>query len=91
LQDLFVVYSAHQQNNPGYTERKYTKWEWLKINIRLKKSQSKNYPHYKKALLYCWLGYFYSILPFRREIWPLVFKIRILFFGGLKYKKDHKN
>jgi len=89
IPEFFVIYSGHQHNNPGYVERKYSKWEWLKLNIKLKKRHGKNYSHYKKALLFCWLGYFYSLLPFRRKLWPIIFKLRCFLFGVLEYKRKH--
>ena len=91
IPEFFVIYSGHQYNNPSYVERKYSRWEWLKLNIKLKKRHNKNYPHYKKALLFCWLGYFYSLLPFRRKLWPIVFKLRCFLSGVLKYQRKHNN
>ncbi|TSC95206.1 MAG: putative glycosyltransferase [Parcubacteria group bacterium Licking1014_1] len=82
MQEFFIVYTGHARGNPGYLEKKYTRWEWLKINIGLKKKHKSDYPGYRRALLFCWIRYFYSFLPFRlplkRELWSLLFKIRKL-------------
>ncbi|OGZ64154.1 MAG: hypothetical protein A3A98_04205 [Candidatus Staskawiczbacteria bacterium RIFCSPLOWO2_01_FULL_40_39] len=89
IQEFFVRYTGHQRGNLGYVEKKYSKQEWLKLNIKLKKKFKGQYPHYAKALLFCWLGYFYSLLPFRRQLWPAIFKIRSALFKETpwKYKK----
>lgn len=86
IQEFFVKYSGHQHGNPGYAEKRYSRLEFLKLNIKLKKKYSRDYPNYRRALLLSWLGYFYSLLPFSRELWPAMFKLRIL----LSKKYYHK-
>lgn len=81
IQDFFVNYSAHRSDSPGYSESKYGRLEWLKLNLKLKKKYRRDYPHYWKAILICWLGFFYSLMPFRRRLWPLMLKVKNIFFG----------
>ncbi len=87
MQEFFVVYTGHQRGNPGFIEKRYTKLKWLKTDIGIKKKHKGDYPGYKRALLLCWIRYFYSFLPFRlppkRQLWLLLFRARNL-LGRLK-------
>ncbi len=89
MQEFFVIYAGHQRGNPGYIGKKYTRSEWLKISIKSKKKYRDDYPGYRRAILFCWIRYFYSFLPFRRdirELGSLLPKLRKLFFRRLIYK-----
>lgn len=86
IQEFFITYTGHQRGDPGYIEKKYGRLKWLKLNIKVKKKYRDDYPGYKKALLFCWMRYFYSFLPFNRELWPLLFKAKKLFFSRSIYK-----
>lgn len=79
IQEFFIVYAGHMRGDPGYIEKKYGRKKWLKLNIKLKKKYKDNYSGYRKAIFLCWVRYFYSFLPFRHELWPLLFKTRKLF------------
>jgi len=85
IQEFFVKYTGHQIDNPSYVEKNHKKIEWLKINLELKKKHAKNYPHYIKGIIFSWLGYFYSFLPFRHKLWSYIFKLRSYIFGDFKY------
>jgi glycosyltransferase domain-containing protein len=87
IPEFFVTYAAHQQDSPGYVESKYGKWEWLKLNLKLKNNYRNDYPNYKRAIIFCWMGYLYSILPFRYALWPAMFKIKNYFFNIRSIKK----
>jgi glycosyltransferase involved in cell wall biosynthesis len=84
IPEYLVTYTAHRADSLGYVEKNHKKLEWLKININLKKKYSKNYPHYIRGLIFCWLGYFYSLLPIKRILWPFMFKMRSKIFGDFK-------
>ncbi len=86
MQEFFVKYSGHQQDNPGYCETRYGRQGWFQLNVRLRKKHRHQYPHYSQALVLCWLGYGYSFLPFKRRLWPLVFKIRSFLFRNSPYR-----
>jgi glycosyltransferase involved in cell wall biosynthesis len=86
MQDYFVIRMGHVRGDLGFIEKKYGRLKWLKLNIKFKKKYRNDYPGYKKALLFCWLRYFYSFLPFNRELWPLWFKTRKVFFKRSIYK-----
>lgn len=86
FQEFFVCYLGHQYNNPGYAARNYGRKRQLKLNIRLRKKYRNDYSSYRKAILFCWASYFYSFLPFKQKLWPIVFKIRRLIFRFSPYK-----
>lgn len=54
--------------------------------IRLRKKYRNGYPGYKKAYLFCWLSYFYSFLPFRQKLHPILFKLRSKIISPPAYK-----
>jgi len=86
MQEFFVVYTGHLPGNPGFIEKKYGRLKWLRLNIKLKKKYKNDYPSYKRAILFCQMRYLYSFLPFRRELWPLLFRVRRLFFSRTVFK-----
>lgn len=85
IQEFFVTFTDHNPRNLGYVEARHKKLEWLKINIKLKQKHSWNYPHYAKGIIFCWLDFFYFLLPFRRKLWSVMFKFRNLVFNDFKY------
>lgn len=85
FQGFFVFYLDQEHNDP-YHYRNYKIRRNVKINIKLRKKYMNNYPHYKKAILFCWASYFYSFIPFRKKLGPIIFQIRKLFFGNPPYK-----
>ncbi len=85
IPEIFVSYTPHPTDNPSYVERSHSKWDWLQINLALKKKFKNQYPHYTKAVVVAWLGYGYSLLPFRRRLWTTMFKLRSLMFGDFTY------
>lgn len=84
FQEFFVYYLVHEHDNPGYVARNYRRQ--VKLNIKLRKKYRNDYISYRKAFLLCWASYFYSFLPFKQKLWPIVFKIRTLFFGSPPYR-----
>lgn len=81
MQNFFTVYRGHVPGvDPGFVEKNYTSSEWLKINLKIKKKYKNDYPGYWRAVLFCWIRYFYSFLPFRmppkRQMWSLMFKVK---------------
>lgn len=91
FQEFFVCYLKHNRSDPSYVARNYGRVRQLKLNIKLRKKYCEDYPDYRKALLLCWASYFHSLLPFRRKLWPITFKIRTLVFGSPPYKYFRKN
>ena len=85
IPEFLVSYTGHHLDNLSYVEKNHKKLDWLKINIKLKKKYAKNYPHHTKGLIFCYLGYFYSILPFKRKLWSTMFKLRSFIFKDFKY------
>lgn len=79
IQEIFANYLGHQRNNPSDFDENYSRLEQLKLKIKLKKKYRNYYPNYKKALLYCWIEYLFSLLPFKYELWPILFRVRKLF------------
>lgn len=55
------------------------------LNIAMRKKYKNDYPHFKKAVLLCWLSYLSSFLPFRKKLWPVLFKLRVVIFGEPSY------
>ena len=86
IQEFFASYSSHQRNDPGKNDKDYSRLKQMKLKINMKKEYRNDYPNYEKAILSCWIAYFYSLLPFRRELWPLLFKLRKLFFSRSLYR-----
>lgn len=61
-------------------------------NIRMREKYKNDYPNFRKAFLLCWLSYLSSFLPFRKKLWPILFKLRVVIFGEPSYKYfENKN
>lgn len=86
FQEFFVYYLDHEYDNSIYTSRSYRMRRKVGLNIKLRKKYRNDYTGYRKAFLLCWASYFYSFLPFKQKLWPIVFKIRTLIFGLSPYK-----
>ena len=90
FQEFFVLYLDQEHDDP-YHYRNYKIRRNVKINMELRKKYMDSYPHYKKAILFCYASYFYSFIPFRKKLGPIIFQIRKLIFGSPPYKYSHKN
>ena len=90
LQEFFVFYLDQEYNDP-YHYRNYKIRRNVRVNIKLRKKYMNNYPHYKKAILFCFASYCYSFVPFRKELGPIIFQIRALLFGSPPYQYSPKN
>jgi len=86
FQEFFTSYLGHNYKDPTYFIKNYSGRERLKLNIRLRKRYSNNYPGYRKAVLLCWASYFHSFIPFRKKLWPIIFKLRVFIFGSPPYE-----
>ncbi|OGZ72552.1 MAG: hypothetical protein A2908_01625 [Candidatus Staskawiczbacteria bacterium RIFCSPLOWO2_01_FULL_38_12b] len=91
FQEYFTTYSGHQKNNLGYLDKKNNRKEKLDISIALKKRYKNYYPGYKKAILSCWISYFYSFLPFLQRFYPLLVKVKMFFLNNYYIKIPKKN
>jgi glycosyltransferase involved in cell wall biosynthesis len=83
FQEFFVYYLDHEYDG---SSRSYRMRRKIGLNIKLRKKYRNDYAGYKKAFLLCWASYFYSFLPFKQKLWPILFKIRTLIFGLPPYK-----
>ena len=90
FQEFFVSYLDQEYDNP-YHYRNYKIRRNVGLNIKLRKKYKDGYAHYSKAILFCWISYFYSFIIFRKELWPVIFQIRKLIFGSPPYKYLHNN
>ncbi|OGZ71071.1 MAG: hypothetical protein A2904_01070 [Candidatus Staskawiczbacteria bacterium RIFCSPLOWO2_01_FULL_33_9] len=90
FQEFFVFYLDQEHDDP-YHYRNYKIRRNVKVNMALRRKYRSNYPHYRKAILFCWASYFYSFVPFRKELGPIIFQIRALFFGSPPYKYVDRN
>jgi len=79
IQEIFAVYSSHNKENPSYLNKKRSRFKRLGLSIEIIKKYKKYYPGYKKAIIYCYISYIYSFLPFNQKLWPIIFKIRNTF------------
>ncbi len=85
FQDYFIYY-LDKENSGSYFSRKnsYRRKVWL--NIKMIKQYKNDYPGCKKAVLLCWASYFYSFVPYRQKMRPILNKLRALIFGQPSYK-----
>jgi len=90
FQEFFVYSLDHEYSSSIYTSRSYRMRREVRLNIKLRRKYRNDYPGYRKALLLCWASYFYSFLPFKQRLWPIVFKLRTLIFGPPPYKYFEK-
>src|SRR3989338_11113517 len=90
FQEFFVYYLDQEYDDP-YHYRNYKIRRNVGLNIKLRKKYKDGYAHYSKAILFCWISYFYSFIIFRKELWPVIFQIRKLIFGSPPYKYLHNN
>ena len=86
FQEFFAYYLDHEYDNPDYVTRNNRTRRRINLNIKLIKKYRNDYPGYKKAFLFCWTSYFYSFLPFRQKLRPILFKLRTLVLGPPAYK-----
>ena len=86
FQEFFACYIGHDYKNPSYLAKNYKRIEQLKLNIKLRKKYRNDYVGYRKALLLCWVSYFYSFLPLRQKIHPFGLKLKKMIFGQSVFK-----
>lgn len=86
FQEYFVYYLDKELSNK-YDMRNRDIRRRPITYIRLKKNYKNDYPSYKKAFILCWARYFYSFLPLKKKLHPLLFRLRILIIGRPGYKK----
>ncbi len=92
--EYFVCYLDKEESGFDYSSRNDHIRRKLKLNIELRKKYRKDYPGFYRSVLLCIARYFYSYLPYRKKLWRLVFRLRILFFGQPSYRyfrPDYKN
>lgn len=82
FQEFFTYYLDHEYSDPSHTSRSCGIRRRVILNIKLRKKYRNDYIGYRKAFLLCWASYFYSFLPFKQKLWPIVFRIRTLIFGS---------
>jgi len=81
------TYYLDKEYDSNYSMRDYSIRRELRRNIVLREKYKNNYPYYRKAVLLCWVSYFYSFLPFRRKLYLVLFKLKTLIIGFPAYKK----
>lgn len=85
FQEYFSYYFDKElSSNYNMRNRDIRRKVWAFIKLRQK--HRNDYPGYKKAYLLCWLSYFYSFLPFRQKLRPILLKLRTLIIGPPAYK-----
>lgn len=89
FQEYFVCYLDHEYDNPLHYRNLGIRRN-IKISIELLKKYRKDYYGFYKSFLLCFARYFYSYFPYRKEVWPLFFKLSILIFGRPLYKYSKK-
>ena len=90
FQEFFVYYLDQEYDDP-YHYRNYKIRRNVKVGLTLRKKYMNDYPHYRKAILFCWASYCYSFIPFRKKLGPIIFQIRKFMFGNPPYKYLNKN
>ncbi len=78
--DFFVNYLEDDQISLGNSHDIQIRRK-LKESIKMKKNYRDYYSGYKKAIIFSFVSYFYSFLPFRDKLSDLVYKTKKLFFG----------
>ena len=90
FQEYFIYYLEKEQDN-DHNMRNDSFRRKVRLNIKLRRRHRNHYPGYGKAFLLCWASYFYSFLPFRQRLRPILFKLRKLILGPPSYKYFKKN
>jgi len=85
FQEFFVFY-LEQNQGKNRTSHDYLMRRKLVKNIKLRKKYKGFYPGYKRAMFVCFANYFYSFLPMREKVWPMLFWLRNIIFGPSPYK-----
>jgi len=83
---FFSRYSGHWGKDFSYLDKTRSKIKQLKLNLKVRKKYRYDYPDFPKAFLLCWLSYFYQLLPFKKRLWSLFFKIRTFLIGRSPYE-----
>lgn len=84
FQEFFACYLDKEQG--AYSARNKEIRRRVFSNIKLRIKYKKNYPGFVKAFLLCWVSYFYSLLPFREKLRPILFYLRVHILGRPSYK-----
>jgi glycosyltransferase involved in cell wall biosynthesis len=77
FQDYFVSYLDHEYDNPSHYRNLKIRRN-ISLGLELRRKYRKDYPGFKRAILLCFMSYFYSFLPFKKNFQPLAFKIKKL-------------
>lgn len=62
--EFFVTYTDQEYDNPSHYRNLKIRRN-IKMNTALRKKYAHAYPGYARAIMWSWLGYFYSFLPLR--------------------------
>jgi glycosyltransferase involved in cell wall biosynthesis len=86
FQEFFSRHSGHWGKDFSYLDKTRSKIEQLKMTIGARLKYRNDYPGFLKAFFLSWLSYFHYLIPFRRKLWPLLFRIRTILIGRSPYK-----
>lgn len=84
--EFFACFLEYRHDNHGHISQNHGLSRKLNFNIKLRKKYRSAYPGFTKAYFLCWVSYFYSFLPFRKELWPVISKTRNLILGKSHYR-----
>ncbi len=85
FQEFFVNY-LDQELSLGASARDYEIRRKLLAKFNLHNKYKPYYAGSKKALMLSLASYAYSFIPFRKQLWPIIFWIRKLLFGTPPYQ-----
>lgn len=60
-------------------------------NLKLRLRYRKEYGGFMKSIVLVFFSYFYSFVPYKNSVWPIIYKIRTVIFGEPSYKYENKN
>lgn len=81
FQEYFVYYLRPEDERTDRLIRRR-----LGANIKLRRKYRSDYPGFWPALLLCFASYFYSFLPSKQKLRPVLFKLREIILGPPVYK-----
>ena len=80
IPSFFVCYLDNEDKKIGNSHDIQIRRK-LKENIKMKKNYKNYYTGYQRAILFSFLSYIYSFIPFRKPISKIVFRIKKKFYG----------
>ncbi|MBX4200844.1 glycosyltransferase [Candidatus Parcubacteria bacterium] len=76
IPEFLVTYTGHAKHNSGYAANRFKRKRQLSVTLALIKKYRRDYPGYAKAVLFAWITFAYSFMPYRYAMQSLAYRLK---------------